>query len=200
MLNIKTRISLSRDSKKRIKNFLKKRGGVLNGDSWSLVSKNVKNDISGKLLYNQSFKCTYCERYLIALTHQIDHFAHKAAYPQFTFSTTNLFYSCGFCNSSGIKGQKSTIHVLNHRYDLTTFNIVHPYYDNPDNEMVFRDADRIFFDFMSCTAKGLATIIFFSYDQLPMTTIRSRDLMYQRLNPLLINEERRLIQEAIAYK
>ncbi|MDP3147722.1 MAG: retron system putative HNH endonuclease [Ignavibacteria bacterium] len=200
MLNITSRISFSKDAKRRIKKFYKKNKGGLDSSSWANISKNVKNEISRKLFAKDGYKCIYCERYLIALSPEIDHFAHKAAYPQFTFTTVNFFYSCGFCNSTSRKGQKSTILSLHQYYNRCIFNIIHPYYDDPNNEIKFQDADRIKLDWDNCTIKGKATIDFFHYNDTIMTMIRSRDLGIDRLNPLLSSDERKLIQESIAYK
>ncbi|MCM4153543.1 TIGR02646 family protein [Arenibacter sp. N53] len=200
MLNLQNRISLSKDSKLKLKEFLKNKAGVLDSKSWTLIHSRVKNDISSKLLYNQNLRCAYCQRYLYSTVPQIDHFAHKAAYPQFTFITTNLFYACNYCNSSGIKGQKNTIAVLDNRYDRTKFNILHPYYDDIDSEIIYSDSDKIIFERANCSAKGLATINFFDFDGLPMTLFRSNTLLQERRNPLLLEDERELINRCIAYK
>ena len=200
MLNIETRISLSKSSKNRIKKYWKSKGGNLNGKSWGSIHKSVKNELSKKLFLNQRFKCCYCERHLTGLSPQIDHFAHQAVYSRFCFNPTNLFYACGFCNSASIKGQKDTVDVFNLRYDLTTFLIVHPLRDNPDNEIIFQDSDRVYLDIDQCTELGVRTISFFKYDELLMTTIRAKHLKYQRMDPLTTEEENDLIQKSIAYK
>lgn len=200
MLNITNRISLSKKGKKKISKFWKKNEGNLDAESWNKISKSVKNELSEKLLKNQGFKCAYCERYLYAQTPEMDHFAHKAKFPRFSFNPTNLFYSCGYCNSASIKGQKNTVAVFNNRYDLTTFNIVHPIRNIPDDHIKYSDVDRIDLDVAQCTFKGKRTIIFFKYHKSTMTLIRSRDLIKDRLNPLTNDQEIELIQEAIAYR
>lgn len=200
MLKINTRISLSHLSKGKIRKLVKKNGNVLDEDSWTKINKSIKNELSKKLFANQGFKCVYCERYLVGLSPQIDHFAHKALYPQFTFTTINLFYSCDFCNSSSRKGQKPTIQNLHTYYNSCDFKIVHPYFDDPDTEIKFQDADKIFFDWSNCTQKGKDTIEFFEFNDSIMTSIRSRTLTYERLQPILTVEERQLIQDSISYK
>lgn len=200
MLNVVYRISLSKKSKRIIRKLKKKNNYKLNQDSWSKVDRKVKNEISKKLFAMNGFKCTYCERYLIGLGPQIDHFSHKASTPQFTFIPVNLFYSCSYCNSSAVKGQKTTINHLVNYYNNCTFTIVHPYYDNPDDEIFYRDEDRVFIDWNNCTQKGKNTIAFFEYDLEIMTNIRARTLVYERLNPLLSDDEKKLIQKSIAYK
>lgn len=200
MLNITTRLTISRASSRYVRALKLRQNGNFTQTSWSLIRNSVKNEISGKLFANQGLKCVYCERYLIGLGHEIDHFAHKADYPQFTFTAVNLFYSCKLCNSPERKGQKNTIETLNDHYNNCTFSIVHPYYHNTDFEIIFTDQDRIYFDRINSTQLGNNTIDFFNWDDLLYTTIRSRTLVNERLNPLTSQEERELIQLSISYK
>ncbi len=199
MLNINTRISLSKAAKRIIKAFCKK-NSPLTVDAWKSIRVSVKNEISKKLLLNQRLKCAYCERHLYALGNEIDHFAHKAVYPQFSFNTVNLFYACKFCNSASIKGQKPTVSTLSNHYQQCTFTILHPYFHDIDTEIIFSDLDKIYFDFLLCSQIAKDTIYFFKYDELLMTTVRSKTLVMQRLQPLTTTEENALIQECIAYK
>jgi uncharacterized protein (TIGR02646 family) len=200
MLNITTRISISTASKGLIRALKAAQHGSFTQASWGRIDATVKNEISKRLFFNQGLRCVYCERYLIGLGHEIDHFAHKAHYPQFTFIPVNLFYSCKLCNSSSRKGQKNTIQNIHSTYNGCTFSIVHPYYHNPDNEIVFTDPDKIYFDRPNCSPLGRDTIDFFEWGDILYTTIRSRTLVTERLNPLTSREEIELIQEAIAYK
>lgn len=198
MLNINRRISISRVNKNRIKTHVRLIN--LNKGSWHQISKKVKNEISKRLFFNQGFYCVYCERELTGLNPQIDHFANKSDFPQFTFTSTNLFYSCSYCNSSGVKGSKSTINNLHERYDLCEFSIVHPYNDNVDNEIIFQDADKLFYDIDECTIKGRETIDFFDFGGIMMTNIRTKKLLFERKFPLLTDDEKKLIRAAVAYK
>lgn len=200
MLNITTRISHYRRSKFFIRALKVRQKGNFTQASWTLIRNSVKNEISGKLFANQGLKCVYCERYLIGLGHEIDHFAHKADYPEFTFTTVNFFYSCKFCNSSDRKGQKNTIRTLTPYYHTCEFSIVHPYYHVPDNEIKFTDADRIYFDRVNSSVLGNNTIEFFRWYDLLYSTIRSRILINERLNPLTSLEEKQLIQLSISYR
>jgi hypothetical protein len=200
MLNITTRISFSTAVKNSIKALKMRQHGSFTQASWSMIENPVKNEISGRLLANQGLKCVYCERYLIGMGHEMDHFAHKGQYPQFTFTSVNLFYSCKHCNSSARKGQKNTISNLLPYYHQCTFAIVHPYFHNPNVEIVFSDPERVYFDRPNCSQIGRDTIDFFGWDDLLYTIIRSRNLAYDRLNPLTTHQEIELIQEAIAYK
>lgn len=200
MLNITTSISLSSESEKLIQTHKSSQNNSFTQASWSRIVKSVKNEISEKLFGNQGLKCVYCERYLIGLGHEIDHFAHKGDYPEFTFSPENLFYSCKFCNSPERKGQKNTVATKNPQYNKCTFLIVHPFFDDPTIEIIFTDTDRIYFDRQKCTQHGKDTIDFFRWDDLLYSTIRARTLINERLNPLTSQEEKELIQLSISYK
>jgi len=199
MINIENRISLSKASKIIVKELVRQQKG-LNSKSWDAISKNVKNEISKKLLYNQRAKCVYCERYFIGLKNEIDHFAHKGEYSQYTFVTTNLFYSCNYCNSL-IKNQRPTIvGNANINYKINDFLIIHPYFHNPDKEIVFKDKDRVDFDWENCSKLGKDTITFWYWDEFVSTKIRAKTVLLERLEPLSTIEEITLIQEIIAYK
>jgi uncharacterized protein (TIGR02646 family) len=200
MLNITTRISLSKSSKRAIRKLRAQQHGNFTTDSWGMINNGVKNNISKRLFFNQGLKCVYCERYLVGSGHEIDHFAHKGNYPEFTFISVNLFYSCRFCNSPGRKGQKNTIRTLRQQYNHCTFIIVHPFFDNPNIEIVFTDPDRIYFDRNHCSQPGRDTIDFFGWDDLIYSIIRSRILINERLHPLTSEEEIQLIQQSIAYR
>lgn len=200
MLNITTRISLTRRSRARIRELKARQHDNFTQAAWGLIHREVKHEISAKLFNNQGLKCVYCERYLIGLGHEIDHFAHKGEYPQFTFVPINLFYSCKLCNSSERKGQKSTIDNLDDQYNLCTFSIVHPFINNPDIEILYTDEDRVYFDRVNCSQLGRDTIDFFNWGDLIYTNIRSRILTYERLNPLTSVAERELIHASLAYR
>jgi uncharacterized protein (TIGR02646 family) len=200
MLNITSRLSISRRSSRFISALKRRQNGSFTQASWGMIHNSVKNEISGNLFANQGLKCVYCERYLIGLGHEIDHFAHKGDYPQFSFTAVNLFYSCKLCNSLDRKGQKNTINVLNARYNQCAFLIVHPYYHDPSVEIIYTDPDRIYFDRVNSTQLGNDTIDFFNWEDLLYTTIRSRILVNERMNPLTSIVERELIQLSISYK
>lgn len=200
MLNITRRISVSRKSRAFINTLKARQKGRFTQKSWSMIRNSVKNEISKKLFANQGLRCVYCERYLIGLGHEIDHFAHKSDYPEFTFISLNLFYSCKLCNSAERKGQKNTINTHTKQYDQCSFSIVHPFYNDPSIEIIYTDADKIYYDRLRCSQLGNHTIDFFGWDDLLYSTIRSRTLVNERLNPLASQEERQLIQLAISYK
>jgi|GEM_PF-6852481 len=201
MINITTRICLSKKSKKIIKRFLKRDcHGHYDVNSWDKIPKSVKNEFSKRLFYNQNNKCVYCGRYLPLNAPEMDHFAHKARYPQFSFTAINVFYSCRFCNSPTRKGQKPTIRVLHDNYRQCNFSIVHPYLNNPDNEIFYKDVDRIDIDWFRCTPLGKVTINFFGYHDSFYTGIRSQNHILSVFSPYTSEQEKEQIQKSIAYK
>lgn len=198
MINITTRISLSKTSKKIIKTHIRKQ--PYSSKTWDVINKAVKNEISKKLLFNQGPYCVYCERSFLREKIEIDHFAHKGDYSQFTFTTINLFYSCNFCNSL-VKNQRSTIFELPHvNYRNCTFLIVHPFLNNPDDEILFKDPERVDIDWDQCTDLGKDTITFWKWDEQEMTMFRAQMATIRRLHPLTSEAERDLINKIIAYK
>ncbi|QLC64951.1 hypothetical protein LPB248_01260 [Flavobacterium sp. LPB0248] len=200
MLNIINRISLSKKSKKLIKK-LKREKGEFTVKTWSEINKSVKNEISRKLLFHHNPYCVYCERLLLGTGNQIDHFVNKSNFPQFTFNTINLFYSCTYCNSSVRKGQKITVVApINNNYKLCTFNIVHPLIHNPDAEILYQDTDKIYFDRINSSVLGNNTIDFFGWDDRQMTMLRARTLLNERLNRISDKDNRMLIEEIISYR
>lgn len=199
MLNIETRISLSHKSKYKIAKYKIANEKDLS-NSWSRIDKSIKNEISKKLMWNQQYKCAYCGQYLVGLSPEIDHFVTKTAFSNFTFTTVNLFYACRNCNSPNRKGQKLTIIGNPTNYNECVFNIVHPYFNNPNNEIIYKDNDCIDFDWDLCSAIGKNTITFFKFDDYEMTYIRSKVLLNERANPIDDYVLKKLILEAISYK
>ncbi|MFM2225628.1 MAG: hypothetical protein RJA07_1830 [Bacteroidota bacterium] len=200
MININQRISLSKKSKRTIKKFLIK-NGQLSTSSWDEINKKVKNEISKKLLSTHFLNCAYCEGSLIIQGNQIDHFSPKSVTPEFSFNPTNLFYICGHCNSKARKGDKPTINSpVKKNYSENEFKIVHPYFDNTDNEIVFTDNDRIFFDWDTCSLKGIYTIWFFKWADPRMTQIRNMNAMIRKNSSNNSFNDKILINSIISYK
>lgn len=129
-------------------------------ERWEDCRANIlKHHISVHTLNEQNGLCAYCESLLQKGGISIDHIAPKGKYPDFVFETMNLVTSCNVCNGSGRKGQTDTIsNPINPIYVKNTFLYVHPRLDNPDDHIVFFDADRTIFDLARCSKKGLYTI------------------------------------------
>ena len=126
----------------------------------------IKHHISKHTIIAQGGRCAYCETVLAKGDVAIEHIAPKKHYGTFTFEPYNLVSSCTCCNAPVNKGQKKTIvDPAKSAYDQNTFSIVHPYFDNPDDHIRYKDAERTIIDEKNCTAKGKATIKLFNWDQ-----------------------------------
>lgn len=104
--------------------------GELKAEYWGKHKIRLKDAIRKELESNQNGECVYCGC-KVHETGDVEHIAHKAAYPQFLFTPKNLAFSCRLCNED-IKGSKNTIDTLADQYDRCTFVIVHPYLDDVD--------------------------------------------------------------------
>lgn len=107
---------------------------------WLNVSENYKDHIRKKLGDNQSNKCAYCGNDLwLTSGAYIDHIAPQGEklYPEFRFERENLVLACDFCNGSSGKHEYDTITVPHSVYRKCIFNIVHPYFDNPDEHYAY---------------------------------------------------------------
>lgn len=200
MINLTQRISLSKKSKKKINKYVKMHG-LLDSDSWKNINKSVRHEISCKLLSIQKLQCAYCEGSLITQGNQIDHFSPKSLTPKFTYTCSNLFYACLHCNSTERKGSKPTIiDPINDYYSMNFFRIVHPLFDDTDNEIIFTDDNRATFDWERCSLKGIYTIWFFNFTDPRMTMIRNSNALLRRYSSAISFSDRVLIDSIIAYK
>jgi uncharacterized protein (TIGR02646 family) len=104
--------------------------------TWESVTANFKDWIRTVAFINQFGTCCYCaleidsERSRMA---DIEHFAHKVKYPQWTFDPDNLLLACKHCNQTR-KRTYDTVRVTGASYRGSDFWIVHPYLDHvPDH-------------------------------------------------------------------
>ncbi len=125
MLNLNSTVKLSKKQKDKIKSI-----GTLNKDSWDKKKTSLKGNISHQLDILQSSRCAYCDCRIIDGA-DVDHIAHKALYPQFTFEPRNLVLACTLCNEK-LKGRLDTIDNLSKYYKSCKFKMVHPYFDDVD--------------------------------------------------------------------
>lgn len=148
-LNPEEAVSFSDDEKIEILTF---------NNKWDKASSAIKNKISDHTLRIQRGYCAYCEFPLFKGEIEIEHIANKGANGEFTFESLNLVTSCKSCNSPINKGQKPTIKVLKEKYKECEFFIVHPFLDNPEEHIVYKDEECIMYDLNMCSPKGIYTI------------------------------------------
>lgn len=148
-------------------------------DDTSRCTKQIKNHISRFTIRNQKGRCAYCED-ILQYHCQIEHFVAKSLYNgMFSFTPLNLVTSCDSCNQ--IKRRKefsnnviSGTGAANPRFKHNTFQIVNPYVDNPDQEIVFVAGGREIIDMPACTPKGRNTVDFFDLNSKPAILKRAR--------------------------
>ena len=106
----------------------------------NVVKDEIKPAIIRALRENQLNECAYCELDIRPDDHEVDHIAEKSDYPMESFNLHNLVLSCHRCNGPRCKHDKNTVINNINNYDSWTFNIVHPYLDDPKD---YYDYSRI---------------------------------------------------------
>lgn len=130
-------------------------------------TKALKHRIDSHTMIAQHGRCAYCEKVLLKGEHAIEHIAPRGRYGEFCFEPFNLVNACTSCNSPSNKRDEDTIVAPADRtdYDNNRFKIVHPYLDNPDDHIRYVDGDKTIFDMQNCSAKGVATITMFHWNE-----------------------------------
>lgn len=179
-----------------IANSGNKSGGELwdeNGPNDEFVE--IKKSIKHHCLGMQRVKCVFCETLLVYGAAHIEHFAPKWKNKEFIYEPLNLSCSCPVCNS--LKGKRLTIEgdvVL--PYQNNQFKYVHPYLDDVNMEIRYRDPFHLYYDRNRCSQKGLRTIDMFHWD-----TFHARK---KRFSNLLVRTtergRRKMIAEILDYK
>jgi uncharacterized protein (TIGR02646 family) len=155
------------------------------GDKTRLAA--LKSEISTALKELQGEYCAYCGmRFDVTSSSQIEHIAPKGngRYPEFMFNVSNLVHACSLCNGFEKKEADAhfdTIAVLDANYELCAFNIVHPYFDDPEVHFRFTQAaNRVLITHL--TAKGQKSIEVFQLDGEALTSERGKMVMVSRYN------------------
>ena len=137
---------------------------------WGLQDKmtnRIKHRISLRTLRNQDRRCAFYDAILLVGSTHIEHIVPKGLHGEYTFEPLNLVSSCASCNSPGKKGESETVRTpLATRYCDNQFLIVHPYLDNPEDHIKYKDDQRIELDYAKCSQKGKATVDLFDWDNL----------------------------------
>jgi uncharacterized protein (TIGR02646 family) len=150
----------------------------------SLNISAIKDKLRTQLELVQT-SCAYCGLILNGTSRgQIEHIAPKAyyRYPQFTFTLSNLVMACGYCNGFDKKGTSDTIDVVNKLYKKCEFNIVHPYFHNPDDHYEWTDNNiEVLIQVKNSSAKGLNSINLFELDTPKMNELRAQQIRFEEL-------------------
>lgn len=130
-------------------------------------TKTLKHKIDMYTIEAQGGRCAYCEALLTKGAHAIDHIAPKGRYGEFSYEPYNLVNACSSCNSLSNKGETDTIEapVDTSEYQRNRFTIVHPYFDNPNDHIRYKDDKKTIFDLTACSPKGINTINMFHWNE-----------------------------------
>lgn len=165
-------------------------------DDWDITKKEmkaVKKDIKTSLITLQDNKCAYCtiifeDRKKEFIDLQLDgdreHIAPKSKFPNFIFTENNLVLSCQTCNRTLKNDYNTVIHEKDNYKDLE-YNIVHPYFDNYKDHIIFDN------DMILCIGhkdnKGENTIKLFQLKSPSLTTYRAKEFAYKEY-PYLVSK------------
>lgn len=152
-------------------------------NQWNLQTnkmKAYKASLLEQLVEIQGDRCAYCGLSLLRNLVDREHFVHKeqdGGWPEFMFTRENLFAACAFCNRA-LKGTTEVLIYYNANYAECQFNLIHPYFDTPSNELNFvlnRQGEAILAQ--SLTQKGHDTMEFFKLHTPIMTAKRAAYLL-----------------------
>ena len=163
-----------------------KTNGTLVGDEWAKKKNDMqmislKEDIRRKLRLIQKGDCAYCgNKYHATSEDHIEHIAPKASnrHPEFMFEEHNLVLSCQYCNGFIKKGTKNTVSSKSRLYKKCLFNIVHPYFDKPEDHYEYIDnSTKVLIAHK--TPQGKASIKMFKLDEKQQSVERAKDAIYK---------------------
>lgn len=177
-------------------------GNKSGGELWGEHGPNdefveIKKSIMQHCLDIQRVKCVFCETLLEYGGVHIEHFAPKWKNKEFIYEPLNLSCSCPVCNGFMKKGKRLTIvgdAVM--PYQNNQFKYVHPYLDNVDMEIRYRDPFHLYYDRNRCSQKGLRTIDMFHWDTLHARKKRFSNLLVRTTE----RGRRKMIAEILDYK
>jgi uncharacterized protein (TIGR02646 family) len=137
--NLENRIRYAKRHKRYLNRLKPYTGGEWDDKELKKTLGPIKASIRTQLDAIQNGECAYCGlSYEETSGSEIEHIAPKGGgkrprYTQFTFTPYNLVLACHLCNHPQKKGQENTIDALRINYKDCRFNIVHPYFDSPED-------------------------------------------------------------------
>lgn len=204
MLNLRLddRMQYTPAQKQAIDTLIANCGNKSGGELWEEHGPNdefveIKKSIMHHCLDIQRVKCVFCETLLEYGGVHIEHFAPKWKNKEFIYEPLNLSCSCPVCNGFMKKGKRLTIvgdTML--PYQNNQFKYVHPYLDDVDMEIKYRDPFHLYYDRNRCSQKGLRTIDMFHWDTLHARKKRFSNLLVRTTE----RGRRKMIAEILDYK
>lgn len=161
------------------------------------IFNDIKDRIREHCLDIQQIRCAFCETGLVYGGVHIEHFAKKSKYRKFLYEPLNLVCSCPICNGFALKGTRDTIKdAVRPNYRDNTFLYVHPFLDNVDREIKYKDIFKIFVDREHSTDKGKKTIDLFHWDTFHARKKRFSNLFFWSTS----KSRRKMISEILNFK
>ena len=140
--------------------------------------KQFKKNVTDTMKVLQSNRCAYCGARLHEKRPHRDHIAPKSPHFKWTFWPMNLVLACYCCNVD-CKGEVDTVDVVAPSYRRSTFNIVHPFLDDPAEHLNFGlDEKAILVSAKNGSPKGDRTIELFNLMDPERAKQRAKDLMF----------------------
>ena len=178
MLNLNKTVSYTQEQEEHVQHQLAKLGStvVIDGKTKTVdgpylwrrgdtQTNNIKHRLSLHTLRFQGGRCAFCESLLREGDAPIEHIVPKSKHGEYSFTPLNVVTSCTSCNSPSKKGDIDTVILpLAGKYEDNQFKIVHPYLDDPDEHIKYKDTEKIYLDIANCSPKGLWTINLFHWD------------------------------------
>ena len=155
------------------------------------VVKEFKKTLKKKFKKNQNNTCAYCELPFDIDYPELDHIAPKSLYSDETFNTQNLVNACHRCNGFYHKGYIDTVDNSNGSYNNWDFNIVHPYFDDPQDYYEYSESDNSTFRIKvkaglspQMDKKAQNTLDIFALNKKGMPKKRKQEYLYKK-NPII---------------
>ena len=141
------------------------------------IYRQFKDDVTDKMLKEQSHPCAYCGSRLFEKNPHRDHIAPQQIYPEWTFWPRNIVLACYACNTDRKKNYDS-VDFKGKSYKTTTFNIVHPFIDEPSHHIKFVGyRGKVLVCSAKSTLKGRATINLFDLGNTERAKQRAKDAL-----------------------
>jgi len=179
------------------------------GSHWDKTPNNEIKAIKSKIreqLNNIQSVCSYCGLKLGGTSNgEIEHIAPKASFrhPEFTFIPKNLTLACHLCNGFSKKGTKDTVSKKNNVYAKCEFDIVHPYFDNPNDHFEWTDNQiELLIQVKNNSTKGTNSIKLFKLDSPLMNELRAQQIRFEefKISNTISQQDEDLINTILNYK
>jgi len=141
-------------------------------------AKLFKKEMTRLMLLEQDRRCAYCGSRLFEKRPHRDHIAPKENYVKWMFWPENLVLACFACNTD-LKKTFNPVVALGKTYRQTTFSIVHPYLDDPDDHLIFAaEGLKILISSANSSGKGQKTIDLFDLANFERAKQRAKDMLF----------------------